>query len=214
MVHLSCPDRDYLRGGRDQPGSCSRRGERQASGGALVRFLSRRRRRAKVGNNGSTAVFCDRTTAKSRCWRARAILAAPTSQDAGHGPQPRCISGSCCLHCKPAPMTCLRRYSTRIGVAATGLLICSHLAVADERAERGRLLLTQNCADCHALGRTGESPLPSAPPFRRIGERMDLNELMARMREGLSSGHRDMPMFRFSREDARAIRSYLNSIRE
>jgi len=43
---------------------------------------------------------------------------------------------------------------------------------------------------------------------------MDLNELMARMREGLSSGHRDMPMFRFSREDARAIRSYLNSIRE
>jgi hypothetical protein len=30
-----------------------------------------------------------------------------------------------------------------------------------------------------------------------------MDELMVRMREGLSSGHRDMPMFRFSREDGR-----------
>jgi hypothetical protein len=43
---------------------------------------------------------------------------------------------------------------------------------------------------------------------------MDMDELMERMREGLSSGHRDMPMFRFSREDRRAIRSYLNTIQE
>ena len=99
-------------------------------------------------------------------------------------------------------------------VPAAGLIICSSLALADERSERGRLLLTEHCANCHALGKTGESPLPPAPPFRRIGERMDIDELMMRMREGLSSGHRDMPMFRFSREDARAIRSYLNSIQE
>jgi cytochrome c len=74
--------------------------------------------------------------------------------------------------------------------------------------------LSQHCADCHAIGRTGESPLPLAPPFRRIGERMDIGELMTRMREGLSSGHREMPMFRFSHEDARAIRSYLNWIQQ
>jgi hypothetical protein len=43
---------------------------------------------------------------------------------------------------------------------------------------------------------------------------MDLDELLRRMREGLSSGHRDMPMFRFSRSDAVAIRSYLTSIQE
>jgi mono/diheme cytochrome c family protein len=104
--------------------------------------------------------------------------------------------------------------STIISIPAAGLLICSNLAPADEAAERGRLLLAQHCAQCHALGRTGESPLPSAPPFRRIGERMDMDELMVRMREGLSSGHRDMPMFRFSREDGRAIRSYLNLIQQ
>lgn len=99
-------------------------------------------------------------------------------------------------------------------IPTAGLLICSNLALADERAERGRSLLAQHCAKCHAIGRTGESPLPSAPPFRRIGERMDMDELMTRMREGLSSGHRDMPMFRFSRLDAGAIRSYLVTIQE
>lgn len=97
---------------------------------------------------------------------------------------------------------------------AAGLLISSTMALAEKRAERGRALLTEHCAHCHALGRTGESPLPTAPPFRRIGERADMDELMTRMREGLSSGHRDMPMFRFSREDGRAIRSYLNTIQD
>lgn len=94
------------------------------------------------------------------------------------------------------------------------LLMGLNLAAADERSERGRILLEKHCAHCHAIGRTGGSPLPSAPPFRRIGERVDMDELMTRMREGLSSGHRDMPMFRFSREDGRAIRNYLSTIQE
>jgi len=92
--------------------------------------------------------------------------------------------------------------------------MCSTSAFADERSNRGRALLAQHCAHCHAIGTTGESPLPLAPPFRRIGERMDMDELMTRMREGLSSGHRQMPMFRFSRDDRRAIRSYLNLIQQ
>ena len=87
-------------------------------------------------------------------------------------------------------------------------------ARADDRTGRGRALLTNNCGQCHALGRRGESPVVTAPPFRRIGERMDMNELMTRMRDGLSSGHRDMPMFRFGLEDRRAIRSYLYSIQD
>ena len=99
-------------------------------------------------------------------------------------------------------------------IPAAILLLCSYPALADERADRGRSLLTQHCSQCHALGRTDNSPLPSAPPFRRIGERMDMEELMRRMQEGLSSGHRDMPMFRFSGEERRAIRSYLGTIQD
>lgn len=110
-------------------------------------------------------------------------------------------------------MTSLRATVLSI-IPAAVLLACSYPSLADERADRGRSLLTRHCAHCHALGRTGDSPLPSAPPFRRIGERMDMDELVRRMREGLSSGHRDMPMFRFNREDGRAIRSYLATIQD
>jgi cytochrome c len=106
------------------------------------------------------------------------------------------------------------RYRSVIVWAAAALVSPCSVALGDSRVERGRSLLAVNCAECHALGRTGESHLPSAPPFRRIGERMDMEELMTRMREGLSSGHRDMPMFRFSLDDRRAIRSYLNAIQD
>lgn len=97
-------------------------------------------------------------------------------------------------------------------LAAT--LICFTDAVGADRINRGRALLAQHCAGCHAIGRTGPSPLPAAPAFRAISDRLDLDELFERMREGLSSGHREMPSFRFDREDARAIRSYLSSIQQ
>lgn len=87
-------------------------------------------------------------------------------------------------------------------------------AVGADRIDRGRALLAQHCAGCHAIGRTGPSPLPAAPAFRTIGDRLDLDQLFERMREGLSSGHKAMPSFRFDREDARAIRSYLSSIQQ
>ena len=44
--------------------------------------------------------------------------------------------------------------------------------------------------------------------------RVDLDEFTNQLREGLVSGHPDMPTFRFSREDARALTAYLRSIQE
>jgi len=41
---------------------------------------------------------------------------------------------------------------------------------------------------------------------------VDLDSFTARLREGLISGHPDMPMFRFTREDARALTAYLRAI--
>lgn len=102
-------------------------------------------------------------------------------------------------------MTCL--------VAVT-MLVSVDGSLADRRTDRGKFLLSQNCEQCHAVGRDGQSPLAAAPPFRRIGERMGQDELLQRLREGLSSAHRDMPTFRFSRPDALAIRAYLNSIQQ
>jgi mono/diheme cytochrome c family protein len=79
-------------------------------------------------------------------------------------------------------------------------------------AERGRVLVTQMCAECHAIGKAGKSPRAGVPAFRQLDRRLDLDAFVDRLREGLDSGHRDMPMFRFTREDAHAVVAYLRSI--
>ena len=79
---------------------------------------------------------------------------------------------------------------------------------------RGEGLLTTNCARCHAIGRTGNSTHPQAPPFRRLGQRYPIEVLAEALAEGLSSGHPDMPEFRFEIDDVNAILAYLNSIQE
>ena len=68
--------------------------------------------------------------------------------------------------------------------------------------QQGRALAERMCSECHAIGARGQSPHAGAPAFRTLD----------RLREGLMVGHPDMPMFRFSREDARAFVLYLRSV--
>ena len=86
----------------------------------------------------------------------------------------------------------------------------------DKRAleSRGEGLLTTNCSRCHAVGRTGDSTHPEAPPFRTLGQRYPIDVLAEALAEGLSSGHPDMPEFGFEIDDVDAILAYLNSIQE
>jgi cytochrome c len=79
---------------------------------------------------------------------------------------------------------------------------------------RGEGLLTGNCSRCHAVGRTGKSTHPEAPPFRTLGQRYPIEVLAEALAEGLSSGHPDMPEFRFEIDDVDAILAYLASIQE
>ncbi len=99
------------------------------------------------------------------------------------------------------------------------LLMCL-TAVADGRqavaqpdmAERGRALVSELCSNCHAIETSGASPHAGAPPFRELGEHIELDTFADRLREGLQSTHADMPSFRFSRNDARAVIAYLRSL--
>jgi mono/diheme cytochrome c family protein len=87
-------------------------------------------------------------------------------------------------------------------------------AGAAELENRGKALLSRLCAQCHAIGKAGNSPHVGAPPFRSIGDRYDISELTERMTDRLVSTHPDMPDFRFSVEDAKAVRAYLYSIQQ
>jgi cytochrome c len=81
-------------------------------------------------------------------------------------------------------------------------------------AGRGELLLTTNCARCHAVGRTGASPHPAAPPFRTLSRKYKIEGLSEALAEGLSTGHPDMPEFVFAPADVGAIIDYLQSIQQ
>jgi mono/diheme cytochrome c family protein len=80
-------------------------------------------------------------------------------------------------------------------------------------APAGRALAERLCAQCHAVGVSGTSPHAAAPPFRRLSRRLDLDSFEHQLRN-FSSGHPDMPTFRFSRQDARALIAYLRSIQQ
>ena len=62
------------------------------------------------------------------------------------------------------------------------------------------------------VGATDSSPHSDAPPFRTLEKRLDLDLFVDRLRENLTSGHPDMPTFRFTRDDAQALVAYLRSI--
>ena len=99
------------------------------------------------------------------------------------------------------------------GLSLIGASLASSFSVAAQ-SDTGRALLEEHCAMCHALG-SRDSSLQPAPPLRRVIARYDLDELAERLSSGtLTAGHPAMPAFKFSRSEARAIRSYLRSIQE
>jgi mono/diheme cytochrome c family protein len=79
------------------------------------------------------------------------------------------------------------------------VLISAGAALAQDKPDkrapdsRGEGLLTTNCSGCHAVGRTGDSTLPDAPPFRTLGQRYPIEVLAEALAEGLSSAIRTCP---------------------
>ena len=79
---------------------------------------------------------------------------------------------------------------------------------------RGERLVSTHCAMCHAIGRADSSPHRTAPPLRIVLRLYPMESLQESLIEGLTSGHPEMPTFRFSDGDAAAILSYLESIQQ
>ena len=83
-----------------------------------------------------------------------------------------------------------------------------------QRLERGHHLAVTNCSSCHAIGHSGDSRHPMAPPFRYLSQNYRVNELEEAFAEGVLVGHPDMPEFTLSAEDVDALLSYIQSVQE
>lgn len=103
---------------------------------------------------------------------------------------------------------------TRTISLAILLLAALMPAALAQDVKRGETLLTRDCARCHAVARTGDSPRQDAPPFRTLGKRYPIDSLEEALGEGIMSGHPDMPEFRFDADDVGAIIAYLKSIQQ
>lgn len=106
------------------------------------------------------------------------------------------------------------KIATRLDVALS--VLCAVLLAGawpamaqDNDGGRGRVLLQQHCARCHAIDAKGESPLKDAPPLRDIYERFAPRDLHAMLVAGMVSRHRDMPQVEMSPQDADAVMAYL-----
>jgi cytochrome c len=92
------------------------------------------------------------------------------------------------------------------------LLIFASAAQAQDQIRQGRALVGKFCSSCHAVARFGRGPNRNAPPFRTLGRRFDLDQFPRLLERGISSNHPDMPEFKFSDDDALAVRAYLRTI--
>jgi mono/diheme cytochrome c family protein len=100
-----------------------------------------------------------------------------------------------------------------LAAAPTGRAAPSALS-EQESIELGRVLAARNCGMCHALGRTDASPYAKAPPFRSLGDRLDVELLGEGLATGILTRHPAMPEFRFEPHEVVAIVRYLRSVQE
>ncbi|WP_298098853.1 cytochrome c [Brevundimonas sp.] len=79
-------------------------------------------------------------------------------------------------------------------------------------AERGGVLVRDKCAGCHAVERTGVSPMASAPPFRTMGVKYPVSDLQEAFAEGLVTTHPAMPAFELQPAEIADLIAYLESV--
>jgi mono/diheme cytochrome c family protein len=89
-------------------------------------------------------------------------------------------------------------------------------AMSDEAlspaAQRGLVVVTNNCARCHAIDKVSESPVKIAPPFRTLHQRYPVENLEEPLAEGIVTGHPMMPEFRFDPGEVNDIITYMKTL--
>jgi cytochrome c len=89
--------------------------------------------------------------------------------------------------------------------------------MSDEQANvrAGQTIAEVNCAACHAVGMTGESPNGAAPPFRTFHTMWPVEHLEEALAEGILVAHAEgMPEFQFDPDQIGQFIAYLKSLEQ
>jgi cytochrome c len=79
-------------------------------------------------------------------------------------------------------------------------------------ADRGGLMVRRTCSGCHAVERSGDSPMAAAPPFRTMGVLYPVRDLQEAFAEGLVTAHPAMPAFELRPAEIADLIAYLESV--
>ncbi len=86
------------------------------------------------------------------------------------------------------------------------------VAISGGSVARGAALAQARCASCHAVDRSDDSPMPGAPPFRRLSDNYPVANLQEGLAEGLVTAHPGMPQFAFEPDEIRDLIAYLETL--
>jgi cytochrome c len=94
------------------------------------------------------------------------------------------------------------------------LLLASNPALAQQSpaAQRGLTFVRVHCAQCHAIGKIGDSPLTIAPAFATLHLRYPIESLRRPLSEGITAAHPTMPQFRLDADQVGDVIAYLKTL--
>lgn len=101
---------------------------------------------------------------------------------------------------------------TLIALAVLGLAGLTATTAQGSQVQRGQAFAQANCAACHAIGRSGESSLRTAPPFRTLHLRYPVETLAESLAEGIMTAHPAMPQFRLEAGEIGDFIAYLKTL--
>lgn len=103
---------------------------------------------------------------------------------------------------------------TVIAASVLGAAFYAGTAAASEgpNVAHGKALVEANCARCHAIGQTDNSPHPQAPEFRTLSKRYPIDALEEAFVEGIFTGHPDMPEFRATPQQVADIIAFIETL--
>ena len=103
-------------------------------------------------------------------------------------------------------------FGVAVAVALGTFLLCASApARAQSPAERrGQRFVQLHCAQCHAIDKISESPLPNAPPFRTLDLKYPIADLQRPLAQGI---HPQMPKFELELNQVFDIMAFLKSLR-